>query len=269
VETDVDTVVGAAVWRVHLEVFEGPLDLLLTLVQRQSLDITTVALAQVTDQYLRYMRALEAIEPSALAAFCEVAATLLLLKSRALLPRPPDPDPVEEADAEALAERLRAYRRVRAAAELLGERERAGLHAYPRAAPPPDLPPRLDNLDVSLADLAAAFESALTEAAVAEAPELPVVKPNRVRLSERLGAIRELLVTRGSVSFREVLLGDRPTREYIVVSFLAVLELLRRRMIRAAQSDLFGDIVLELRPDAENQAGWADLEATFLDDPAS
>ncbi len=257
-----------AAWRVRLEVFEGPLDLLLTLVQRQALDITTVALARVTDQYLRHLETLEVADAAGMADFCEVAALLILIKSRALLPRPPEPAPDEEADAEALAERLRQYQRIRQTAEVLGERERSGLRAFVRVATPPDLPPRLEPGDVSPADLARAFEAALAEAQVAPEPEPPAVKPNPVRLRDRLGDIRRLLAARRRVTFREVLLGNaRPTREYIVVSFLAVLELLRRTLIQAVQSELFGEILLELKPDAESQPGWADLEETFLDEP--
>ncbi len=261
------TTTAEPVWRVALEVFEGPLDLLLTLVQRQSLDITTVSLAQVTNQYLRYLQTLQYVDAGALAAFCEVAATLILLKSRALLPRPPEPEADEEADAAALAERLRQYQQVRRTAELLGERERSGLRAYVRVAPPPELPPQLDPGDVTVDDLTRAFESALAEVRVPPpAPDAEEVRPNRVRLSARLSDIKRLLVTRRRVSFREVLLGMQPTREFVVVSFLAVLELLRRRMIRAVQEELFGEIQLELRPDAEAQPGWTEGEGTFLDE---
>lgn len=247
--------------------FEGPLDLLLTLVQRQSLDISTVALAQVTDQYLRHLAALDSVDIAALAEFCEVAATLILLKSRALLPRPPEPEPDELADAEALAERLRQYQRVKQGAELLGERERAGWRAYVREAPPPDIPPRLEPGNVSLGDLTQAFEDALAEAPLIPEEELDaLVPPSRVRLADRLQDIRSLLRRQQRVTFREVLLGEHPTREYVVVSFLAVLELLRRRAIQAVQAELFGEILLELQA---GEAGWANLEETFLDEPDS
>ncbi len=258
----------APAWRVRLDVFEGPLDLLLTLVQRQSLDITTVALAQVTDQYLRYLAALESVDPAGLAGFCEVAATLMLLKSRALLPRPPEAGGEAEDEAQGLAERLRQYQRIRAAAEHLGERERSGLRAYTRAATPPELPRFLEPGQVSLDDLARAFEAALAETVAVAEDEPTLVKPNRVRLRDRLAVIRQLLVQRRRVTFREVLMGDgAPSREVVVVSFLAVLELWRRRFIQAVQTELFGEIVIELKADAETQPGWANLEDTFLDEP--
>ncbi|MFN2114897.1 MAG: segregation and condensation protein A [Anaerolineae bacterium] len=236
---------------VELEVFEGPLDLLLTLVRREQLDITQVALAAVTDSYLRYMAALEEIDPGALAEFCEVAASLLLIKSRALLPSRPHAEEAQEVDGQELVDRLREYRLYRDAAERLGEREHEGLRAYVRVAARPDAPVVLAPGEASVADLAAAFQSALAEAAERVPPE-PVggVRPHRIRLSERLPQIRSLLERRGRVSFREVLLGERPTKDYVIVSFLAILELLRRGVARAAQDELFGEIILELRPDA-------------------
>lgn len=242
----------------RLEVFDGPLDLLLALVRRGGLEISCVALAQVTDQFLSYLSRLEAIDPGAIAAFCEEASTLMVIKSRALLPRPPQVEPDEDADALALVERLRAYRQFKQVASGLGRREQGGLRAYARVAPLPDLPPKLDPGDVSAADLAAAFRAALAEAdrqAAAEAPLGPAVPAPRLRLADRLVEIRGMLGARGRVTFREVLLGGRTTggradREYIIVSFLAVLELLRRAVIRAVQPDLFGEIVVELRPEA-------------------
>ncbi len=242
-------------YKVRLEVFEGPLDLLLTLVRRQELDITTVALAQVTDQYLSYLALLEEIDLGALAEFCQVAATLVLIKSRALLPTTVGRGNSEEEDADAqeLAERLRAYRRFRQAAEQLGKRQQAGLRAYVRVATPPDLPARLEPSDISVADLADAFEAALAEAIAHAEPE-PVtgVRPHPVLLADRLIAIREALAARKRISFREVLVGDRCDREFIIVSFLAVLELLRRRHVRSVQAELFGEILLELRSDEAN-----------------
>ncbi len=249
---------------VRLEVFEGPLDLLLTLIRREQLDITAVALAQVTHQYVAYVGQLESIDPAALAAFCEVASTLMLIKSRALLPRPPAPPIDEDADAQLLVERLRAYRQYKQAAEVLQRREHGGLRAFVRSAPPPDLPPRLEPSGVSLVDLVAAFEAALAEVEAEPAPPPAAAPPPRLRLADRLADIRDLLRRQGRVTFREALLGARRDREYVVVSFLAVLELLRRGWVRATQPELFGEIVLELRADAEAFAE-AVLES-FIDD---
>jgi segregation and condensation protein A len=238
---------------VHLEVYEGPLDLLLTLIQREELDITTVALAKVTDQYLAYTASLEEIDPGALAEFCRIGATLALIKSRALLPAYAERlDDEEGGEADELAERLRAYRRLKKAAADLGDREKLGLRAYVRVAPPPDVTPTLDPGDVTVADLTRAFQEALAQAEEREdATEVRGVRPHKVSLADRLDSIKSLLRERGRVAFHEVLLEERTDREYIIVSFLAVLELLRRQAIRCTQTELFGEILLELRSRAD------------------
>lgn len=247
-------------FEVHLDVFDGPLHLLLTLVRRERLAIGRVALVQVTGQYLAYLERLETVDPQGLAAFCEVAATLMVLKSRSLLPRPPDDDGTED-EGQDLVDRLRAYSRFRAAADRLGRRERGGLRAFVRPAVVPDLPPRQRSADLGVADLARAFQEALAELAqAAPAPEedAAVALPRpRVRLSVRYQEIRDLLRARGRISFLEALLGQRQDREYVLVSFLAVLELLRRRLVGAVQEQVFGEIYLQARVSEE---GWtADL----------
>lgn len=243
---------------VRLEHYEGPLHLLLTLIRRERLAIDTLALASVTGQYLAYLGRLDAVDPRAVAAFCEVASTLMLIKSRSLLPRPPVDDATDE-EAMDLVERLRAFKRFRAAAERLGSRERVGLRAFVRSAGPPTLTPDLRAGELDVRDLAAAFQRALAEARAAEAAAAatsgPVMGPPRprVRLSERFREIKDLLRRQGRVTFREALFGARIDREYVLVSFLAVLELLRRRVVRATQDTVFGDIALEARTDFD---GW-------------
>jgi len=244
---------------VRLEAYEGPLHLLLTLIRREKLAIDTLALAAVTGQYLTYLGRLDEVDPAAIAAFCEVASTLMLIKSRSLLPRPP----VEEGgDDEALdlVERLRAFKRFRAVAERLGSRERVGLRAFVRSAGPPPLTPSLRAGELDVRDLAKAFQRALTEARAAEEAAIrasgQAMSPQRprVRLSERFREIRDLLRLRGRITFRDALFGARSDREYVLVSFLAVLELLRRRVVRATQDAVFGDIELEARVDVD---GWS------------
>ena len=133
-------------YQVQLPVFEGPLDLLLHLIQQQQLDITTIALAQVTDQYLAYLavRKKAALDSPSdqehvsdeLAGFLAVAARLLLIKSRALLPRPPAETDEDEDDGQDLVEQLRLYRRFKEMAAYLSERDQESLHMYARTLPP-------------------------------------------------------------------------------------------------------------------------------------
>jgi segregation and condensation protein A len=252
-------------FQVALEVFEGPLDLLLTLVRRASLDISNVSLARVTHDYLRYLSELEEIDSGALADFCEVAASLLYLKSLTLLPQPPvSLEDVEEESPEALAERLREYGRYRETAHELAHRFERGLRAYVRVPAPPEFAPRLEPGEVSVDVLAAAFETALAEAQQREPQEEGApVRPHRYRLSDRLRDIRAVLLARRRVDFHELLIGDRVDREFIIVSFLAVLELLRRAAVRAVQEELFGAIRIEVRPEAA--AFWAAQDPFGMD----
>jgi len=239
-------------YRVQLPVFDGPLDLLLALVQRAALDITRVALAQVTDQFLRHVATQGAVDAGALAEFCDTAATLMLIKSRALLPQPAE-DVAPDDDAELLLARLRDYQRYRAAAQGLGERERSGLRTFARAVPSDDLPPPALAGSGSPDDLAAAFRAALAEA-IREEPARPEpdLKPHPVRLIDRFSALREELLRHGRITFRQAVLGNRPAgsspREFVIVSFMALLELLRRRAVVVEQDELFGEIVIQALP---------------------
>ena len=129
----------------QLPVFEGPLELLLHLIEREELDITEVSLVAVTEQYLGHLSRRDHIDLGAIAAFISVGARLLLLKSRALLPRDEEEaaDEDEERDPEALLEALREYRRYRAAAEHLRDLEDEHRTAYRREVAPPQAPPGL------------------------------------------------------------------------------------------------------------------------------
>ena len=140
---------------VKTEAFEGPLDLLLHLIESEDLDITAVSLIQVTDQYLTMLRAQESIDLRALADFVAVGAKLLFLKSRALLPRTPDQIAEDEREAEAIAldltAQLEEYRAYKSAAGYLRELDEAGHRSFVRVAPPPAdwLPTGLENVTMS------------------------------------------------------------------------------------------------------------------------
>ncbi|MFQ5855338.1 MAG: segregation and condensation protein A [Anaerolineae bacterium] len=231
-------------YRVKLEVFEGPLDLLLQLIRRAELEITAISLATVTDQYLAYMEQLQEIDPGALASFLEVAAQLVLIKSRHLLPRPADDQIDEEEDpAEVLASRLREYAQFKEAAQVLRGREAQGLRAYVRVAPPPDLPRRVDLGDVSIGELLAAVREALD--AQPTTPVSEVVEPITVTMEERIGVMRRALLGSRRVSF-QALLRDCRSRIEIIVTFLGLLELMKAGEVVVRQDTLFGEITIEL-----------------------
>jgi segregation and condensation protein A len=230
-------------YRLSLPVFEGPLDLLLHLIEREELDITNVALVAVTDQYLEYLRSGEQLDLRALAEFIVIGAKLLYLKSRALLPRPPAPgDELEEDEGEDLARQLIEYKRFKEAAGRLRDIETAGLHSYPRVAPPPEFPPPPGLDGVTLGLLRDIVEEAL-ERKPDDVDRRPVVRPHRFTVREKIDMLREMLARDGRASFRAIV-GACRTRMEIVVSFMAVLELIKSRVLDAVQDAAFADIVL-------------------------
>jgi segregation and condensation protein A len=207
-------------YTVKLPVFEGPLDLLLHLIEERELDITKVSLAAVTDQYLDYMNQVEELNPDRLADFLIVAAKLLLIKSRTLLPQPSDEiDEEEEEDVgDELVRRLIEYRKFKNAAAELRSRQEQGLRAYARllAAPEPQPTFRLEG--VTLDALLEAVREAMMAQPTASVDE--VVTPLRVSLPEKIAQLEALLTERRRFSFTDILKEAR-SRTEIVVTFLA------------------------------------------------
>ena len=238
-------------YHVKLDVFEGPLDLLLHLIEKQELDITKVSLAAVTDQYLDYISRLEHLSAEILAGFLVVAAKLLLIKSRALLPVSTVPEEEEEESlGDELARQLREYKRFRQIAQQLREREKQGLRAYLRLVPPPQLERKLDLTGVSLDDLVTAVREALS----LQPPSAPVdeiVTPVVISIGDQIKYLESLLAQRGSFSFNQVLRGAA-SRAEIIVTFLALLELIKADRVRVRQERLFGEIFVSPAENAES-----------------
>jgi segregation and condensation protein A len=230
-------------YTVNTPVYEGPLDLLLQLIERAELDITRLALAQVTDQYLAHLRAIrETASPDEVSAFLVIAARLVQIKSEALLPVQPTRQPGEEDPGEALAQQLIAYKRYREIANILAEREARGLHTYLRLAPPPKIEGTVDLTGLTLADLIAAAQAIF---APDRRPQLnTVVSAPKVTIRDKIKLIAHTLRERGRATFT-VLLGQKRTRLDVVVTFLAMLELVKRRLVNITQANLFGEIDIE------------------------
>jgi segregation and condensation protein A len=230
-------------YRVSTPVYEGPLDLLLQLIEREELDITRLALAHVTDQYLAHMRELQERAAEEVSAFLVIASKLLQIKSEALLPRPPVREPGEEDPGEALAQQLIAYKRYRQIADQLSQREAKGYHAHLRLAAPPKVEGNLDLAGLGITDLiAAAFGVFFTNKF--EPPLSSLVAPPRITIREKIILIAQALRNKGRITFL-ALLNDKPSRMDIVVTFLAMLELVKRSFVHAQQSTLFGEIQIE------------------------
>lgn len=233
----------ARAYTVATSVYEGPLDLLLTLIERAELDITKLALAQVTDQYLQHLRQLEEQAAEEVSAFLVIAARLLQIKSEVLLPRPPVREPGEEDPGEALARQLLAYKQFKNAAAFLARQETAGLHTYLRMAPPPKVEAALEMNGLSLAELVAAAQQILDKGDH-RPPLATVVSPPRVTIRDRISLIAHFLRRHGRISFRRFF-ERTPSPLEVVVTFLAMLELIKRNRIQVHQETLFGEIDVE------------------------
>jgi segregation and condensation protein A len=228
-------------YSILLPVYEGPLDLLLDLIERAELDITKVSLAAVTDQYLTYLKQLHERDLGDLASFLVIAARLLQIKSEALLPRPPVREPGEEDPGDALARQLIAYKRYKQVAFQLAERTDAHLRTFLRVAPPPVIEPKLDLRGIDRHALRKAMLDVLSAARSDDLVQ--TIAAPKIHIRDKIALIFQTLRQRGRATFRE-LVGRARSRLEIVVSFLAVLELIKLRKVEADQERLFGDIII-------------------------
>jgi segregation and condensation protein A len=234
-------------YTVTIPVYEGPLDLLLRLIEHAELDITAVSLAMVTDQYLTYIRQLENAHAEEISAFLVIAAKLIQIKSEALLPRPPVREAGEEDPAENLARQLRIYKRFKEIANELEQRDLQGLHTYLRLAPPPKVEGRLDLSEITLMDLLEAAQSTFLQEKEKQSLETVISAP-RVTIRQKIAYISDALSRDKNSSFK-ILVGSESTRLEVVVTFLALLELIKRYRVSAQQDALFGDIHIERSDD--------------------
>jgi segregation and condensation protein A len=234
-------------YEVKLSLFEGPLDLLLHLIEREELDITKISLAQVTDQYLAYISRLEELHPEALADFLVVAAKLLLIKSQVLLPRPASQSLVAEEDpGEALARQLREYKRFKEAAQYLKDRAASGVRTFVRIAPAPKFPRQVDLRDVTLDDLLAAWRQAQFAQTQEDGSLVRSPQP-LVTIGDKMALLRRRLAEKGRITFSSLLIEGR-SRVEVIVTFLALLEMFKNREIALRQGALFGEITIEAVP---------------------
>jgi segregation and condensation protein A len=234
-------------YTVQIPVYEGPLDLLLDLIEHAELDITTISLAMVTDQYLEYLHQLEETHADEISAFLVIAAKLVQIKSEALLPRPPAREPGEEDVGASLVEQLRLYKRFKQVALFFHERETQNLRSYLRMAPPPKVESKLDLSNITLADLIDAARTVYAQEQEKHALGTVIAAP-KITIREKIELISKMLSTEERATFSD-LLGENPSRIEIVVTFLALLELVKRYHVVARQEELFREIQIDRMED--------------------
>lgn len=228
---------------VRLGVFEGPLDLLLHLIRKHELNIYDIPIVTITQQYLAYLELMQELNLDIAGEFLVMAATLIHIKSRTLLPRPtPEQEDLDEEDPrEALVRRLLEHQRFKAAAELLHEREtlRSAQWARPDARVADIAGEPLEpEVEVDLFTLMAAFRNVLERAKTR--PKVPLPK-EYISLEMRIEQLLAQLATVEALGFDE-LFQDVHTRADLIVTFLALLEMIRLKLVRVFQSGAFGEI---------------------------
>lgn len=235
------------VYKIKLEQFEGPLDLLLQLIEQEELDIAQVSLAKVTDQYLEYLNQSTEISTDELADFLVVAAKLLLIKSRTLLPELGGFDE-EGTD---LEQQLRIYREFYEASKLLHKKILEKRFSFPRERmvvnveqvfnPPKSL--TTERMKLLFREVLRGIES------IVSLPREVIIKTISIR--ERIANIQEMISREATLSF-ERLLETTKNKTEIIVTFLALLELIKQRTIAVVQDNIFDDIVVKRIEDESN-----------------
>ena len=226
----------------RLDIFEGPLDLLLHLVREQKLDIENIPIAKITEQYLAYIEVMQMLNLDVAGEFLVMAATLVYIKSKSLLPRHEE-DEEEQEDPESMArelsQRLIEYERFKAAAVRLRDRPILGRDVFLRDFQGEDLPEEeIAITELSMADLITAFKDVLSRMPSGEAHEVFV---ERITIADAISYVLDRIKAEGSVKF-ESIVAHCSTRNEIISFFLGILELVRLKTIRVYQVNPMGVI---------------------------
>ena len=241
-------------YKIKLPEFEGPMDLLLHLIKENKVDIYDIPISLITGQYLEYIEIMKELDLEIAGEFLVMAATLIQIKSRMLLP-PDEEAPQEEAEDPRLelVQRLLEYQSYKDAAAILKEREDEALKIFGRQPEELEkeelLPPELYLFDVNLFDLLAAFKKLLSNAP----PEMRTITRETLTVKDRMMHIADIIENLESIRFEE-LFKDTFSRIQLIVTFLALLELLRLGLARVYQEKEFGNIWI-INPHTHDAAG--------------
>jgi segregation and condensation protein A len=235
-------------YKVKLDVFEGPLDLLLYLIKRDEVDIYDVSIERITKQYMAYLEAFQVLNIELAGEFIVMAANLLYIKSRMLLPvdqQMAEEDAEEDDPRFELIRQLIEYKKFKEAASLLRDNETAQLNLFARVPVTPDLAPAENLLveEVGIFDLIHAFQKILKR--LDKKPEdLREIFAENFTVSDKIEHV--LRMTQEGIPLRfEELFADAASRTEIVVTFLAMLELIRLKQLRVRQEAVCGDIWID------------------------
>lgn len=226
-------------YRVELDNFEGPLDLLLHLIRQQEIDIYDIPIARVTDQYLRFLDIMRQLDIDVAAEYLVMAATLIQIKSQMLLPSPPVSDEGDELEdpRRDLVEQLLEHEKFKNAAQMLYSREEVELSVWPRGDQEFEEEEK-ELVSASLFDLVQAFHVMLDRF---KDQIVISVEPETITMEQKMQEIRRLLLVSGEFLFSDFF-ERRLTRRHLVMTLAALLELVRLREVRLFQQGVFEDI---------------------------
>jgi segregation and condensation protein A len=233
-------------YEIKLDIFEGPLDLLLYLIKKNEIDVYDIPISLITKQYLDYIEILRSLNLDLAGEFLVLAATLIHIKSRLLLPVEEDPSTEDEEDPRAeLVRQLLEYQAFKEAALQLNSRPVLERDVFARSCPAAK-PDENENIEIiaemDVFDLVKAFQKIITKLDKTERIEIDAEK---MSLADRINEIMDRLTEQKHLTFTD-LIGERTDRRWILYTFLALLELMKLRMIRAYQGEPYGVIRLFL-----------------------
>lgn len=241
-----DSSIESPEYQVNLDVFQGPLDLLLFLIRKKKIDIHDIPIATITREYLAYLDKKEHINLEREAEFLYVAALLIYIKSQMLLPRE-RPLEDEEDPRQVLVDRLLEYQKIKAACAILRQKEEDELPKWKRDVPPPKfMSEELDLTEVSLFSLAEAFFVLMKKK---ERENIQIIMGKEYSIEDKMNEIIEFLKENQYLDFTEYF-GSRATIEEALVSFFCLLELIKARVVYAIQETLFHTIKVWLREES-------------------
>ncbi|MFH1778406.1 MAG: segregation/condensation protein A [Candidatus Omnitrophota bacterium] len=247
-------------YKIKLEVFEGPLDLLLYLIKKEEADIFDIPIAKITEQYLEYLEYMKMLDLNIAGEFIVMAATLIHIKSRMLLP-PEElpPEEVEEEDPRAeLVRRLIEYRKFKEAASQLAQMETNRSMVFPRSVDETQFIDQSEGpyFEASIFDLITAFSTVLKS--ISKEAFLEVVK-DEYTVEEKVHELFHLLVEKPVLYFKEIFEKAKSKME-IIATFLALLELIRLKEVEVKQRQLFGEIEILRNPNNIRPKLKADIQ---------
>ncbi len=235
-------------YKVKLEIFEGPLDLLLYLIKKDEIGIYDVSIERITKQYLDYINTFKMLNVELASEFIVMAANLMYIKSRELLPQtqqPPEEDADEEDPRWELIRQLVEYKKFKDAAQFLGQQEVKGDEFFATTPEPLDLSAPVDVVgQVGIFDLIRAFQRVLKR--FENTTNIREIVSDRYTVADKIEHLLEIVPLGGRVRF-ESLFSDAASRVEVIVTFLAVLELMKLNHLMVEQEQMLGEIVV-IRP---------------------